>query len=860
MNQQKVPLWFFTVLCLFYFFSGTASLAYEIIWMRLLVQQFGVSHFGVAVTVAAFMLGLGLGSYWGRGLTGRIRTPMLMLAVLETLVGVYAVSLSLMFQFSGSLPLSGWLLVDFFIEAVMDILILLPPAFAMGVGFPLVLSLLPAARSSLSFIYAANTFGAVAGALLPLYLLPSFGWFQANRIVAVVSFVLAGVALLLHRRHQPPVLFSGQPVLHKTHYGPLLIYAGIGFATLVLEICWSRLFGLLFLRTEYVMALVLAIYLFGIAAGSFIARFHRQPQTWLNFLPLLAGVGILAGLWMLPMLAQWSRSETIPSYAVALSVYTAVLLLVCFPVSMLFGAWLPLLQQRYFHQVDSGAALYAANSIGAGVGAFAAGFILIPLLGTAGSMVAAAWIILVLGLRLADNPYKVLLTAMVVVASLPVVRLPSTAVLLGQAHQAQRQKDIFYREDALSITHVVEKDDGQRVLLSDLHRLDAASDPTSVELQKNQGRLALLLHPNPHRILFLGVGTGVTAASALTLTNTEITALEISSGALQAATEYFKEINDGVMGKIHIRRADIRRALKRDTASYDVIVGDLFHPDLVGRASLLSLQNFRQVYKRLNDNGIYVQWLALNQFDLPALKVVLRTFAQVFPNAQIYIDGTRIAMVGPRDDVAGLDSRWRAFDALGANQQKAIGGGEGFWTWAGRYMGAISVESGPVQSLWQPVLEFQLPRARYDGRIDVIANLDYLFRMRPTISQVLTKFQLDDERAPALEDAFRATDLSRQAMVARARQQELAAIRSIREAYQANPRDRWVGFALADLLLQLPPPTQVDRQAWLERILAIRPDHMHALQQLYTLKKKQGKDQAVEIEKRILRLHPYAKI
>ena len=53
-------------LLILYSLSGLVALSYEVLWMRMLSLQFGVSNFGVVITVSAFMLGLGLGSILGR--------------------------------------------------------------------------------------------------------------------------------------------------------------------------------------------------------------------------------------------------------------------------------------------------------------------------------------------------------------------------------------------------------------------------------------------------------------------------------------------------------------------------------------------------------------------------------------------------------------------------------------------------------------------------------------------------------------------------------------------------------------------------------------------------------------------------
>ena len=45
---------------LLYFLSGATGLCYEVLWARMLSAQFGASTFGIAATVTAFLLGLGI--------------------------------------------------------------------------------------------------------------------------------------------------------------------------------------------------------------------------------------------------------------------------------------------------------------------------------------------------------------------------------------------------------------------------------------------------------------------------------------------------------------------------------------------------------------------------------------------------------------------------------------------------------------------------------------------------------------------------------------------------------------------------------------------------------------------------------
>src|SRR5260221_7230446 len=55
-----------------FFLSGGAALAYQVAWQRILALQTGVGLYSVAVIVAAFMVGLGVGSQLGAGASRRL--------------------------------------------------------------------------------------------------------------------------------------------------------------------------------------------------------------------------------------------------------------------------------------------------------------------------------------------------------------------------------------------------------------------------------------------------------------------------------------------------------------------------------------------------------------------------------------------------------------------------------------------------------------------------------------------------------------------------------------------------------------------------------------------------------------------
>ena len=848
---------------LLYFTSGLTSLAYEVLWTRMLSLQFGVSIFGVVVTVTAFMAGLGLGSLagsiWGR----RLAHPLRWFALLEGAVALFALITpqlllgldGTLVQFAAGSSLGVWL----GLQMLLVILVLLLPAFAMGFGFPLILSAMRGTNVSLAAIYGVNAVGGALGALLPLLLLPLLGWLAGIQTVAGVGLLMAALALVC-ARHLPAVAHS-VAVLERPPLRWLLIYAGIGAAALMLEIGWTRLFGMVLLRTEYVLAVILAVFLVGIGLGSLLARLLRQ-SWWFGVLPVIACGFALLSLWLLVPMAAWVEQTRFGSLGSALLQQGSVIASLTLPVTLVLGAWLPLLTRRLGGGHHYGAWLYGANSLGAASGTLLAGFLLIPWIGTSATIVAGALLLLLLGLSWAPQRGWWLAVPVSVLLGWPLLKMPEVAALMPTTYVGTHS--IFTREDAISITHVIEREDGQRQLLADLRRMDASSDPTAVAAQKNQARLPLLLHPAPQRVLFLGLGTGISAAGSLPFPQLQRTAVELSQGAIVAARDHFAPVNGNVTRQLNVVRDDARHFLLSSRATFDVIVGDLFHPDLVGRSALLSRQQFQRARARLAPGGIFVQWLAMNQFDGDNLDVVLRTFRHVFPGAILFADGFRLAMVGVNIDGEGaplqaadlLDNLAR----LSAADAERATGGEGAWTWLGRYWGEIPMSPGPVQDEWAPVIEYQLPGVRYSGGLDLSRLLAELLSRRPSLVDAARALAVADKDFPRFERAYAATSLAYRSWVALLRQQNDESQRLLPLAYQANPRDRWIGFAMADGVLANEAAARArnmtERQL-LETVLRIRPDHAEALRRLWQLTRTAGETaQAEAYRRRLAALSP----
>src|SRR6266487_2686974 len=124
----------FRWLYLLFFISGFPALIYQIVWQRALFAIYGVNIESVTVVVSAFMLGLGLGSMAGGGLSRRPALPLLLVfGGVELGIAVYGAI---------SLPLFRWV-AGFTAGAppletgVLSFGLVLVPTILMGATLPL---------------------------------------------------------------------------------------------------------------------------------------------------------------------------------------------------------------------------------------------------------------------------------------------------------------------------------------------------------------------------------------------------------------------------------------------------------------------------------------------------------------------------------------------------------------------------------------------------------------------------------------------------------------------------------------------------------------------------------------------------
>ena len=188
--------------------TGLSSFIYEVVWIRMLTQVLGAATHAFELMLASFIFGLALGGFWVRDRIDRAGSPEALLAKVQILMGVLAVAtLPLYLGTFEAMALTLKTLVrsaDGYavfnaVSAAMAMAVILPATICAGMTLPVITAALLRrghGEGQIGRVYAANTFGAIVGVLLAVYLLmPALGLKWALATGALVDIALGGLII-----------------------------------------------------------------------------------------------------------------------------------------------------------------------------------------------------------------------------------------------------------------------------------------------------------------------------------------------------------------------------------------------------------------------------------------------------------------------------------------------------------------------------------------------------------------------------------------------------------------------------------------------------------------------------------------
>jgi spermidine synthase len=672
------PRRFMPGLLLLFVGSGCAALIYEIVWFQLLQLVIGSSAISLGVLLGTFMGGMCLGSLLLPRYIGVDQHPLRVYAYLE--LGIGAFGLLILFGmplFTAAYTAVGTTgVAGLVLRGITAAICLLPPTLLMGATLPAISRWVKSTQEGMSwlgFFYGGNIAGGVLGCLIAgFYLLRVYDMAVATYAAVALNLLVAGIALALAGRTEYERAPEESGRIERAA-GAWAVYFAIGLSgltALACEVLWTRSLSLLFGATTYTFSLILAVFLFGLgigsSIGSSIAGRTSRPRLALGWCQMLLCVAMAWTSYMVTdSLPYWPINPSINTTSAKIW-YTFQLdfvraLWAMLPGALLWGASFPLALASVAQGRKDPARLvggvYAANTVGAIIGAVGGSLLLTIWLGSQKSqqamiIISAISALLVLDAALVESDAKkgrmrlagTLLLALAMAGAVLLARtihgVPGDLVAYGRyAAVRAGEGDIIYVGEGWNASVAVTRLSNGVLNYHNAGKVQASSEPQDMRLQRMLGHLTTLIPKNASNALVIGCGAGVTAgAVSIDPAVKKLTIAEIEPLVPSVVSTYFAEHNFSVVTnpKTHVHIDDARHFLMTTDEKFDAITSDPLDPWVKGAAMLYSREFFETVKERLNPGGVVTLFVQLYESNTEAVKSEVATFLEAFPNGMVF--------------------------------------------------------------------------------------------------------------------------------------------------------------------------------------------------------------------------------
>jgi spermidine synthase len=411
----------------------------------------------------------------------------------------------------------------------------------------------------------------------------------------------------------------------------------------------------------------LALVGIGVGGIAYNLVFRRLQPSWLA-LEITCGVEALFTIIpfaigdRLALLAA-RRTEQATSFLELTFGWSIVIGIVVLPVALVSGLQFPLLtgllgSGRRTVSEQLGKA-YAWNTFGAIAGSLVAGFGALPLFGATGLWIAIAALLAALSVGLLiGGPWPGRRGA-VVVAALAVATVTSMladgptaawrhgGIGAGRAGitrlnaneirlwQNGHRHNLVWEADGVESSIGITAEDGLAFIVNGKSDGNALGD---VATQVGAVTLGAVLHKDPRSALVIGLGTGESAGWLAELRGSERVDVVELEPAIDEMAARCRELNHDVLNHPRVRRiyADGREFVFTTENTYDIIFSEPSNPYRAGVAALYTTEFYAAVRRRLNPDGIFLQWLQGYEIDDAAFFIVLATARTAFSHVELW--------------------------------------------------------------------------------------------------------------------------------------------------------------------------------------------------------------------------------
>ncbi len=658
-----------TVLISFFLFlSGASALVYQVIWVRLLSLSVGASSISISIVLAAFFLGLGLGSYFTGVILQRFHNALKVYLIIEFFIALSAlVLLPLLLNLDYFISLLPFSEVGIGFKFFVVILLLLIPTFLIGTTFALLMAVAISHRkeigAKLAHFYALNTLGAVCGALVSgIVLIPHYGLDGTVYIAALLNIIIVLTGMVFYKLLKPKSKIYISENCNKEFYTlnnkALYVLFATGLSAMATEVGWMKFLIIYTGNTIYGFSLILSMFLLGLSIGSFVVKSHFlskiAPDKFLFYGLIFLAIALVfarVGLAMFPDAYALLNEMQLSSFASRWSKYLLMFLLLL-PATVLFGALFPVALKLYSGNLEAlhcnlGKA-YAVNIVAGIVGSVLAGFVFIPYFSTDVLLSLMAFFVFITSaLFLKEMQTKkailfwciiftLLLLCSKYLAHIDYKSMINIVLKRDMMHTNKEASVHFLKEGRTGIISVISypSDSCKMILLNNglsESWVDICNKNNMLLSEFLLGEIPVLLNPSSKKAFVVGYGAGTTL-QALSMNSLEsIDVVELEPAVLEAVSSIY----GGVLPtkkdpRIHVSINDARNTLLMSKERFDIIVSQPSHPWLAGASNIMNKDFFEIVKSKLSDGGIYAQWVPLFTIDVATLKSIIKAYTDTF--------------------------------------------------------------------------------------------------------------------------------------------------------------------------------------------------------------------------------------
>jgi spermidine synthase len=426
----------------------------------------------------------------------------------------------------------------------------------------------------------------------------------------------------------------------------LIAMALSGAAALIYEVVASQSLLYFFSANTYSVATVLSSFLFGLALGSLVMSklLPRIRNKRLAFVIIEFIIGAYALLFLI-------RFETLPIYLINSNISGFVLVLAKFIVSfvylliptLLLGMLFPLASSLLIKKVEKAGSdvglLYSFDTFGAIIGAFAAGFLLIPMMGLTQSILLGGILSFLAGLLIIEKQWKkisIYATGCLLIALLFTVTVytgKEKSFITGNAVKSINKSDIIFEKNSpYGVVTVVKNGDFIDIYTGKVGQCNSLSYPEArfagVILEKFDRKI---------NVLHIGLGCGFTLKGILQFDNVkEVDVVEINPAIVEATKKYFSEYNNNALEdeRVNLFIEDGANFVRRIDKKYDAIILTVQVPEVIHSSPLYTVEYFKIMGSLLKEDGIFITYLLS---DYEPRKILYFSLKEAFPH--VYFRG-----------------------------------------------------------------------------------------------------------------------------------------------------------------------------------------------------------------------------